>query len=465
MKTRLGLIGAATIGAALLRAQTPAPQTTPAPVPRTGVEGRALEFDFPSIEIGVAEYDEGPTGATVFYFPKGVVATVDVRGGAPATVNTDALRLSYPSAFVDAISFAGGSSYGLAAATGVADGIKTERAGSGAWGNIATVAGAIIFDLGGRRFNTVTPDYDLGRAALRARRRNSFPLGNRGAGRFTTQGGYFGDSLRQNSGQGGAFRQVGTTKIAVFTVVNALGTVVDRRGRIVRCGRATVTGCGTIAERIARKVATVGSPARAERGSSDSVPGVPTESTTLTLVVTNQKLAYWALQRLAVQVHASLARALQPFNTENDGDVLFAVSTDEVDNQSLSEPDLGLIASEVAWDAVLSSVPEALPPRSITRANVDAGTLDQYSGEYSLSPAVRVQVRREGTRLLIQGAEQVGIYLRKGVPSELISTSSADFVIDNPRGDRLRFDRDASGAVTGFTINSGTWPVAATRIR
>lgn len=454
------------MSAALLPAQTPGPQTRPAPVPRTGVEGRALHFDFPSIEIGVAEYDEGPTGATVFYFPKGVVATVDVRGGAPATVNTDALRLAYPSAFVDAISFAGGSSYGLAAATGVADAIKTERAGSGAWGSIATVAGAIIFDLGGRRFNTVTPDYDLGRAALRARRSNSFPLGNRGAGRFTTQGGYFGDSLRQNSGQGGAFRQVGPTKIAVFTVVNALGTVVDRGGRIVRCGRATAAGCGTIADRITRKTATLGSPAgRAERGSSDIPPGVPTESTTLTLVVTNQKLAYWALQRLAVQVHASLARALQPFNTENDGDVLFAVSTDEVDNQSLSEPDLGLIASEVAWDAVLSSVPEALPPGAISRANVDARTLDQYSGEYSLSRAVRVQVRREGTRLLIQGAEQVGIYLRKGVSAELIPTSSADFVMDNPRGDRLRFDRDARGVVTGFTINPGTWPVAAARIR
>src|SRR3712207_5672727 len=127
-----------------------------------------LRFDFPELRIGVAEYDAGPTGATVFYFPGKVKAAVDVRGGAPGTINTDALRLGYEARMMDAVVFAGGSWYGLAAATGVADEIKATRAGAGQWGSIAGVVGAIIFDLGGRRFTTVTPDYDLGRAALRA---------------------------------------------------------------------------------------------------------------------------------------------------------------------------------------------------------------------------------------------------------------------------------------------------------
>lgn len=64
------------------------------PVPVTTIDGLALSFDFPAVRIGVAEYDEGPTGATVFHFAKPVLAAVDVRGGAPATINTDTLRLS-----------------------------------------------------------------------------------------------------------------------------------------------------------------------------------------------------------------------------------------------------------------------------------------------------------------------------------------------------------------------------------
>jgi len=178
----------------------------------------------------VAEYDEGPTGATVFHFPKPVMAAVDVRGGAPATINTDALRLSYDSPFVHAVAFAGGSSYGLAAATGVADEIKARTANPTQWENVATVVGAIIFDVGGRRFSHVTPDYELGRAALRAAEPGRFPLGARGAGRFAMQGWYFGEPV--SSGQGGAFRQLGPTRVAVFSVVNAMGSVVGRDGRL-----------------------------------------------------------------------------------------------------------------------------------------------------------------------------------------------------------------------------------------
>src|SRR5207248_3952067 len=118
---------------------------------------RWLDFDFPAVRIGVAEYEEGPTGATVFYFPKGAKAAVDVRGGAPGTINTDALRLAYDAPFVDAVTFAGGSSYGLSVATGAAQAIKEQRENPNELASIATVAGAIIFDVGPRRYSTVVP--------------------------------------------------------------------------------------------------------------------------------------------------------------------------------------------------------------------------------------------------------------------------------------------------------------------
>ncbi len=79
---------------------------------------------------------------------------------------------------------------------------------------------------------------------------------------------------------------------------------------------------------------------------------------TISLLVTNQELAFSDLERLAIQVHTSMARAIQPFATTNDGDVLYAATTGEVENPELSVTDLGVIAAEVAWDAILSSVPD-----------------------------------------------------------------------------------------------------------
>ena len=128
-----------TIAAALVCSMTIAlAQTPPA-------AERSLTFDFPAVHIGVAEYPDRPTGATVFYFPKGATATVDVRGGAPGTINSDVLRLAYGTSFVDAITIAGGSSYGLEVANGVAAELRERRGASGDWNDIAFVAGAIIF--------------------------------------------------------------------------------------------------------------------------------------------------------------------------------------------------------------------------------------------------------------------------------------------------------------------------------
>ena len=92
---------------------SPTPPFTLLPLqPRTAFNGPALVFDFDSILIGTAEYEEGPTGTTVFAFPKKAAVAIDVRGGGPGTTGSDILRLGYETPFVDAIVFAGGSEYG-----------------------------------------------------------------------------------------------------------------------------------------------------------------------------------------------------------------------------------------------------------------------------------------------------------------------------------------------------------------
>ena len=303
--------------------------------PQTEFSSPMLTFEFPGLAIGVAEYEAGPTGCTVFQFGHSAVAAVDIRGGAHATLYTEALQNGEGK--LDAICLAGGSFYGLEAATGVAAELLAQRNYSPHWGNIALVSGAIIYDFGPRD-NAVYPDKALGRAALNAARPGVFPLGPRGAGRSATVGKWLQNPYRsEHAGQGGAFREVAGVKVAVFTVVNAVGAIVDRQGRVVRGSLDPHTG-----ER----------PRVADAG----LPPPPHGNTTLTVVVTNQILGGWSLRQLARHVHTSMARAIDPLHTISDGDVLFAVTTNGVaQGQGLNEYVLGVLASETAWDAVLAS--------------------------------------------------------------------------------------------------------------
>jgi len=303
---------------------------------RTQFSGPALTFDFPEVQIGIAEYDEGPTGCSIFLFPERVATSQDVRGGGAATVGDyDANH---------AICFAGGSLAGLEVVSGVTAALWE------AWGmpvgRYAVGSGAILNDFR-RRSNSVYPDYALGRAAVHATHSGHFPLGAWGAGRLAQCGGLFGVERGEPSGQGGAFRQIGPTKIAVFTVVNAFGVVLDRAGQVIRGNRDPQTGLRhhpllDIATCIAQE---------------EPIPS-PFGNTTLTLVVTNQRLSSLALRHLARQVHTAMGRAIFPFHTIQDGDVLYAVTTNAIENPSLGGIALGILASEVAWDAILASAPQ-----------------------------------------------------------------------------------------------------------
>ncbi|HUF08285.1 MAG TPA: P1 family peptidase [Rhodothermales bacterium] len=428
--------------------------------PQDGV----LHFDFPAVHVGTAEYDEGPTGTTVFYFPDGVIAAADVRGGSPGTVNVPAVSLAYETPYIDAVVFSGGSSYGLSAATGVANEIKSLKREQGK-DHIAGVLGAIIYDVGGRRFSRITPDDALGADALRAAEPNRFPLGARGAGRMAMQGAYFyfhsGESADDwvgwpHSGQGGAFRQIGPTKIAVFTVVNSMGAIVDREGRVVRCHRNDPSaGCLDISDLLGRTIAVRGHSGKSEEGQ--------TSNTTLTLVVTNQKMPFADLQRLARQVHTSMARAIQPFATEDDGDVLYAVTTSEVEDDELSSLELAVIASEVAWDAVLSSVPE-LPPVPAVADSSPTDLLRQYVGTYTFPDNSKLDVTLGGRSLLAsfaKGFNRLNLYFDEGRQYVLTPAIDGRFIVA-PAEDRLGFVT-RSGEVVGLTLNPGPWAMVAKR--
>ncbi len=303
--------------------------------PTTKIREPKIEFDWPALHIGAAWYEEGPTGCTVFYFPDQAKTVADIRGGNHASSLMDNLENGH-SDYLDAICFAGGSIYGLEAATGV----TAELLAKGGYANrVYKTSGAIIWDLW--RDNMIYPDKDLGRVALRMARPGTFPMGWQGVGCSPGCGGGFGP---ESTGQGGAFRQIGATKLAVFTVVNAMGAIYNRKGEIVR---------GNLDKKTGKRLSSVEC---VEKLISDSAtPAKPREhNTTLTLVVTNQKVSN--LEQLARQVHTSMARAIQPFHTIKDGDILYAATTEEIENKALDDLALGVLASELAWDAVLATL-------------------------------------------------------------------------------------------------------------
>jgi len=420
----------------------------------TDIVGRSLAFDWAAVEIGVASYEAGPTGVTVFRFPERVSAVVDVRGGAPGTINSDLLRLGYNDRTVDAIVLSGGSAYGEEAIAAVQTGLKEMGIRSGDWRNIAVSPGAIIYDFGGRRLNEIHPDKRLAHAALRALRPGVFPQGDQGAGRMAMQGGFFG--CDSHSGQGGAFRQVGRTKIAAFVVVNAVGAVTDRDGRMVKCHPNPGWKPGI---RTADILHNLPASQRTDWVQEQPVSG-PTANTTISLIVTNRKLANPLLQRLAVQVHGSMARGIQPFATMNDGDTLFAVSTQDVDDTELGPMTLAAIAGEVMWDAILASVPDepAFVPPAVPATPGD-DTLRALEGDYDFGGGHRLTVKAEKDGLVVRASGDAAVFgFAKGKPSAVLAISASDFYLPARSPTRLSFAGDGR-----LVLNPGRWSQTGVR--
>ena len=148
----------------------------------------------------------------------------------------------------------------------------------------------------------------------------------------------------ERSGQGAAVYESGNVRVAAFTVVNAVGCLVDRHGAAVRGHIDPKTGRR---HRVGEVVSV--------RSEPTPEPEVPPGNTTLTVIVTNQVMGIRELNQMARQVHSSMARAIDPFHTMYDGDVLYCVTTNQIDPAPLKYNEVSYIASELAWDAVLSS--------------------------------------------------------------------------------------------------------------
>jgi L-aminopeptidase/D-esterase-like protein len=262
------------------------------------------------LHIGHAQDAAARTGCTVLLGPFRAVA--DVRGMATGSRELHALAPLALSPRADAILFAGGSAYGLAAADGVMRWL--ERQGRGfptPAGVVPIVAAAVIYDLATGRAD-IRPDAAMGEAACLAA--NHTPAtGAVGAGCGATVGKILGPAAAMPGGTGifTATEPAGT--VTAVAVVNALGDVRDAQGRIIAGARRPD---GSFADSAA--ILRLGMP---------PAPPPAAGNTTLVAVITDAPLARTSLEALARMAATGVARRITPVHTPFDGDVVFAAST------------------------------------------------------------------------------------------------------------------------------------------
>ncbi len=306
-----------------------------------------LNFNFPGLRVGTAEYSAGPTGCTVLHFSNGARGAVDIRGGAAAVRESSSLSEENSSGWIDALVFAGGSTFGLEAASGVAREILKERQSVG-FDAIPIVPSAIVYDFR-HRDNQLFPDLNLGSEAFQKARENRVSTGRVGAGANITAGKVLGSRYAEFSGQGAAFFESGPYKFFALTIVNPLGNILNLDGKIILGSKDPVTGERLDISTEVRKLPLSREEKTLEGG-----------NTTLSVLVTNAPLTRGELKRLAIAAHTGMGRVIDPFHTPADGDTFFAISTaseEEVRHRKNLRLDrVAVVATSLMREAVLNAV-------------------------------------------------------------------------------------------------------------
>jgi L-aminopeptidase/D-esterase-like protein len=298
------------------------------------------------LQVGHFTHPRRPTGCTVVLCEPGAIAGVDVRGAAPGTRETDLLEPGTLVEHVHAVLLAGGSGFGLDAATGVVRWLEERGRGLEVGPvRVPIVPAAVLFDLwlGDPR---IRPDAEAGYAACAAASIATPAQGNVGAGAGATVGKLFGIERAMKGGVGHASISVGAITVAALVAVNALGDVVDPATGDPIAGARSADGRRLL--RSMRAIERGELPERARAGNATAIGVVATDA-----VVTKAQA-----NRLASMAHDGLARTINPAHTMTDGDTLFALATG-TSGQTGDMTVLGALAAEATARAVLSAIHHA----------------------------------------------------------------------------------------------------------
>ena len=304
--------------------------------------------DIPGILVGHASDYEALTGCTVILCESGAVAGCDIRGSATGTEEFNLMSPLHLTGRIHAVTLAGGSAFGLEAASGVRHFLEQKGIGyeTGA-AKVPLVPAAILYDLGLGKPN-VRPTREMGEAASAAATDEAVQEGAVGAGTGATVGKLFGMSRAMKSGIGSATVSLeggfAGVMVAALVAVNAVGDVCNPDSGEVVAGARQSSESREFAN--AERQMIQGATARSSQG----------ENTTLVVVATNARLSKVQATKLAQMAGIGMARTIRPVWTMSDGDVIIALS---IGDTTADMNTLGVAAADAVAQAIVRAVRHA----------------------------------------------------------------------------------------------------------
>lgn len=296
-------------------------------------------IEIEGFRLGNKEDNENGTGCTVIFAENGAVPGVDVRGGAPGTRETDLIRSEEMMPEINAVVLAGGSAYGLEAASGVMAFLEEHNIGfDTGFSKVPIVPSAVLFDLAYKN-PKVRPDKKMGYEAMAMAMKNHYKDGSYGAGRGATVGKIMGVEASMKSGIGSYAVEINGLKIGAVVAVNAFGSIYE--------GSSLIAGPLMDGHILSTEDLLI-------QGMEAGFKG----NTTIGCVISNAKLTKSGANKMASMGHDGFARAIKPIHTMVDGDTLFfmAKGEQEIDLNILGT--LTAIVVEKAVHAAIKSVTE-----------------------------------------------------------------------------------------------------------
>ena len=291
------------------------------------------------IKIGHWTDSENKTGCTTLISEKSLIASVDIRGGAPGTKEIALLDPISTAPNINGILLTGGSAFGLNASAGVMKFLEEQDIGIKFGGStIPLVPSAVIFDLNVGN-SKIRPGLEEGYLAAK-NSSNDFELGNVGVGTGCSVGKLLGSKYSMNGGIGfSSFIFDDGTVVESLVAVNALGSIVNpENGEIIAGPKRN----GKIYDSV--DLYLKGKPEK--RGF---------QNTTIGIIITNAKITKVDCKRLSIAAHDGLALSVRPSHTSNDGDLFFAVSTNDKPTK-LSIDQIFTASMKVTYQAINNAV-------------------------------------------------------------------------------------------------------------
>ena len=306
-----------------------------------------------NIRIGHAQDMEHATGCTVIICENGAPAGVDVRGGGPASRETELLRPVADCTGIHALLLSGGSAFGLDAAGGVMEYLEERNIGFDVGvTKVPLVCESCLFDLNVAN-HRIRPDKKMGYEACIQSEQNKPVMGNVGAGTGASVGKLGGIQTAMKSGLGMYAVQLGDLKIGAIVAVNALGDVYDYKTGKRLAGMRTNDGKDWAdSEQVLYKL-------------YNQKKNLFHQNTTIGAIITNAKFDKTHMNKIAAMAQNGYARSIRPVHTTADGDSIYALSVGEI------EADLnvtGTLAAQVMAEAIKNAVLEAKPAYGLPAA-------------------------------------------------------------------------------------------------